>query len=147
MSASAPLKDIYERIFQIIKNDSVIVPSLVPEENIFPEDDPREPIEGAQIVYSWASAKWNRLRKRGSGTFSLKVLGVQNKMEAHDIIELLRDLLVPRNLSGTVASGARNITVHLFKENEVANDGTQDAAGRFQVETTFEVRIIGRDLT
>ncbi len=146
MSASAPLRDLYERMFQVIKAAPTIVPALVPEVNVHPEDDPRAPIEGAQIVYSWASARWSRMRKRGLGTFTLKVLSVENKLKAHDIIELLRDLLVPRNLSGEVDSGARNITVHLFKENEVATDTTQDGSGRWEIETSFEVRLVGRVL-
>ncbi len=129
--------DFYRHVFKALSADPTIS-AAVAAQNIRPSNDPIEPTTGPVIYYSWSSSQWIKRRKRGQGTFNITVASEKNKRVALQLMEQVREVLQPR----TLRDADNKVIPSKFEENEALTDDAIGLTERFEVSTSFDVKLI-----
>ena len=130
----------YDHVFEVLSNDAAVV-ALVPNSaNIRPSEDRSEPEAGPVIHYRWEQAQWQAKQKRGLGRFVVVCADPDNKVDALEIMEAVRDAMSAKALSNVATPKVR---VQRFDEAEsLADSAAPSVTNRLEVTTEFEVRLI-----
>ena len=134
----APLKDFYEHVHKLLSTDTTVDALGIDPDNIRPGNDPIEAKAGVVVQYGWGDGAFNVKQSKGEGTFELRVSSPDNKIKAGDILEILRSVMTPIKLT----EASDKVRVAKFVENPAFTDDITTEAGRHQVETDFDVRLV-----
>lgn len=128
---------IYTAVKTVLDNDAAII-ALLPADNIRPTDDASEPEPGNMIYYNWQGGAWDLKARRGRGTLAVSTGSVDDKVNADEILDLVRAALTARALTYPGSP----IRVHKFREVDSLNDSGTADSGRSLAATTFDVRLV-----
>lgn len=131
------MADLYEAVYKVLKGTGAIT-AFVPAANIRPSEDVEDPPTGNMIYYGWSGGRWDRKKRRGEGSFEITVAVVDNKIEATEVMDLVRAALTPKALTAELSG----VKVSLFSEEDAFTDAGTTASNRFQAATVFSVKMV-----
>ncbi len=143
MSAESVFIDFYEHFHELLAADSELTGAAqlnVPGDNIQPSFDADETPTGNLVDYGWTSSSVDMKRRRGSGTFNLRVRSIKNKVHAQQVLARIRALADARTIT---RSGAGKVVVQKFRELPNTSDEVAiEDDSRHVVAASFDVRLV-----